>query len=202
MFSGINEDTFATCQECEGACEHNKIGTLLPGEKEYMAKKMDISVNEFEVRYLDILRMDDGTQLYVLKLGKLCPFLNKQTKECECRNFKPIFCKVYPVVFTVEAESVRFSIDSWCKLSRKETFRTYFENSIPLLMNLPIPQRWFSYVACYDNYSFDYNQLEKNRRGKKHKSFSLDELLESKKVEVETASLCINFSEEAEESVF
>ncbi len=63
-----------SAKKCGGACEHNKIGTLLPGEKEYMAKKMGISVSEFELKYLDILKTDDGTLIHVLKLGELCPF--------------------------------------------------------------------------------------------------------------------------------
>ena len=201
-FSGVNENTFNTCEECEGACEYNKIGTLLPGEKEYMAKEMGISVYEFEVRYLDILRMDDGTRIYVLKLGGLCPFLNGETKECDCRNFKPIFCKVYPVVFTVEDGKIKFTLDSWCKLSRKEAFRTYFEKAIPLLLSLPVPEEWFMYVASYDNFSLDYNQLAKYRSKKKYEIFSLEEILSSGKPEIETASLYINLSEKAEESIF
>ena len=202
MFSGASEDTFKTCKKCEGACEYNKVGTLLPGEKEYMAKEMGMSVYEFEVRYLDILKMDDGTRLYILKLGKLCPLLNEETKECECRNFKPIFCKVYPVVFTVETRKIKFTIDNWCKLSRKQAFRTYFEKAIPLLSSLPIPVEWFTYVASYDNFCFDYNQLEKYGNERKYEIFSLDEILSSKKTEIETASLCINFSEKAEEFIF
>jgi uncharacterized protein len=196
-FSGINENTFNTCKECEGACEHNKIGTLLPGEKEYMAKEMGISVYEFEARYLDILWMDDGTRLYVLKLGRSCPFLNGETKECECRNFKPIFCKVYPVVFTVEAGKIKYTLDSWCKLSKKNAFRTYFEGAIPLLLSLPVPEEWFMYVASYDNFSFDYNQLEKYRSRKDYEIFSLEEILSSEKIEIETDSLYINLCEKA-----
>ena len=46
MFSGSDQNTFNICRECGGACEHNKIGTLLPGEEEYMAEKMGISVSD------------------------------------------------------------------------------------------------------------------------------------------------------------
>jgi Fe-S-cluster containining protein len=193
MFSGSNQNTLKICRECGGACEHNKIGTLLPGEKEYMAKKMGISVFEFEVRYLDILRMDDGTQLFILKLGKMCPFLNKENKECECRNFKPILCKVYPIVFTVEAEKISFIMDKWCKLSRKKAVRVYFETAIHPLSSLPIPIEWFSHVVKYDNLCFDYGKLEKYRKGKNRVAvFSLEELLGLEKTEIETTSLCID----------
>ena len=201
MFSGVNESTFNTCKECEGACEYNKIGTLLPGEKEYMAKEMGINVYEFAVRYLDILRMEDGTRLYVLKLGRLCPFLNEETKECDCRNFKPIVCKVYPIIFTVEDDKIKFAIDNWCKLSKKKAFRTYFKKSIHLLSSIPIPIEWFAYVASYDNLLFDYNQLAKYRCKEKYKIFSPEEILSSEKTEIETPSLCTNFSEKAEESM-
>lgn len=194
MFSGINENTFNTCRKCGGACEHNKIGTLLPGEKEYMAKKLGISTPEFEFRYLDILKLDDGTLLYLLKLGKLCPFLNKANKVCECRNFKPIFCKVYPVVFTIEAEKINFTIDNWCKLSQKKAFRIYFESCIPLLSSLPIPFEWFRFAVSYDNLNFDYDKLQKYRNEKhSFEIFSLEELLSFKKNEVNTASFCIDY---------
>ncbi len=203
MFSGSSENTFKICQECRGACEHDKIGTLLPGEKEYMAEKMGISVSEFEVRYLDILKMNDGTKLHVLKLGKLCPFLNEDTEKCECRNFKPILCKVYPVIFTIEANKINFVIDDWCQLSRKKSCRTYFESVMPLLSSLPLSIEWFRYVVSYDGFSFDCSKLEKSRNVKKRcEIYLLEELLSLKKNEIETTSLYIDFSQEAEEPIF
>lgn len=199
MFSGANADTFKVCKDCEGMCEYSKIGTLLPGEKEYMAKELGISVKEFELRFLDILRFDDGTQLYLLKLEKLCPFLNEETKECVCQNFKPIFCKVYPVVFTVKAGEIKFELDNWCKLSRKKTFRSHFEKIIPVLSSLPIPEEWFTYVASYDNLCFDYNQLEKYRNGKNINIFSLGEIVSSEKTRIEIAHMGIKLSERRKE---
>jgi Fe-S-cluster containining protein len=177
-FSGSNQNTFKVCSKCEGACEHNKIGTLLPGEKEYMAKKMGISVSEFKLRYLDILKMDDGTLIHVLKLGELCPFLNRETEVCECRDFKPLICKIYPVIFTIEAGKVNFTLDEWCQLSRKEVCRNYFKSAIPLLSRLPIPLEWFRHVVSYDDLCFDYDQLRESRKGKsKYAVFTLRELL-------------------------
>lgn len=202
MFTGSNENTFETCKECGGACEHNKIGTLLPGEEEYMAEKMGINVSDFKTRYLDLLKMDDGTLIRVLKLGKICPFLNED-EVCECRDFKPIFCKIYPVVFTIEDKKINFRIDSWCRLSRKKTCRLYFETAIPLLSNLEIPVEWLRHVTSYDNLCFDYDKLERYRRGKnKYAVFSLEELLSLQKVEIETTSLCIDFSQKVEEPIF
>lgn len=202
MFSGSNQITFNTCRECGGACEHNKIGTLLPGEEEYMAERMGISLSDFKIRYLDMLKMDDGTQIQVLKLGRLCPFLNED-EVCECRDFKPIFCKIYPVVFMIKDEEISFTIDSWCKLSKKKACRLYFETAIPFLSSLSIPIEWLRHVTSYDNLCFDYDQLEKCRRGKnKYAIFSLEELLSLQKSEIETTSLCIDFSQNVEEPVF
>jgi Fe-S-cluster containining protein len=178
IFSGSNPNTFEICRKCGGACEHNKIGTLLPGEKEYMAKKMGISISEFKLRYLDILKMDDGTLVDVLKLGELCPFLNNETEACDCSDFKPLICKIYPVVFTVDAEKVNFTIDNWCQLSRKKVCRNYFESAIPLLSRLPIPVEWFNHVVSYDDLYFDYEQLRECRTGKdQYAVFTLEELL-------------------------
>ncbi|MDI9394917.1 MAG: YkgJ family cysteine cluster protein [Euryarchaeota archaeon] len=156
-FRGSNQNTFNVCSKCGGVCEQNKIGTLLPGEKKYMAKKMGISVSEFELKYLDILKMDDGTLIHVLKLGELCPFLNKETEICECQDFKPIICKIYPVVFTIKADKVSFIIDNCCQLSRKKVCRNYFESVIPLLSHLPIPIEWLRHVISYDDLNFDYD---------------------------------------------
>jgi Fe-S-cluster containining protein len=202
MFSGSNQNTFKICRECGGACEHNKIGTLLPGEEDYMAEKMGISVSDFKIRYLDLLKMDDGTPINVLKLGKLCPFLNED-EVCECRKFKPIFCKIYPLVFTIENEKIDFTIDNWCKLSRNKACRFYFETAIPLLSSLAIPIEWLRHVTSYDHLCFDYDQLEKCRRGKnKYAVFSLEELLSLQEAEIETTSVCIDFGPNVEEPVF
>lgn len=178
MFSGSNQNTFNVCSKCGGACEHNKIGTLLPGEKEYMAKKMGISVSEFKLRYLDVLKMDDDTLIHVLKLGELCPFLNRETEVCACKDFKPLICKIYPVVFTVENGKVNFTLDDWCQLSKKEVCRNYFKSAIPLLSRLPIPIEWFKHVVSYDDLCFDYEQIKELRKEKnKYAVFTLRELL-------------------------
>lgn len=178
IFSGSNQNTFNVCSKCGGACEHNKIGTLLPGEKEYMAKKMGMSVSEFKLKYLDVLKMDDGTLIHVLKLGELCPFLNRETEVCECRDFKPLICKIYPVVFTVEGEKVSFTLDDWCQLSRKEVCRNYFISAIPLFSRLPVPVEWFRHVVSYDDLCFDYERLRESRKGKnQYVVFTLRELL-------------------------
>jgi len=207
IFSGSNRNTFKICRECGGACEHNKIGTLLPGEEEYMAEKMGINVSEFKIRYLDVLNMDDGTLIHVLKLGKLCPFLSQESKECNCRDFKPIFCKIYPLVLTLENEKINFKIDNSCKLSRKKACRLYFETAIPLLSNLAIPVDWLRYVTSYDNLCFDYDQLKEYRRRKnKYAVFSLEELLSLQKAKIEPINLCVDFGHgfvpKVEEPVF
>jgi Fe-S-cluster containining protein len=202
-FTGSNENTFKTCEECGGACEYNKIGTLLPGEREYIAKKMSLNVSDFKARYLDILKMSDGTLINVLKLGKLCPFLNEKSKECECKNFKPIFCKIYPVIFSLDAGKINFKIDHWCKLSRKKTCRIYFETAIPLLSNLPIPVQWFKHVVTYDNLCFDYEQLKKYRYKKNRNAvFLLEEIISLQKTDIDTSGLCVDLCEKIEKQSF
>ncbi len=41
--------------------------------------------NNYLEKYLDVIKMEDGTELDVLKLIHGCQFLNKSTYECECR---------------------------------------------------------------------------------------------------------------------
>jgi len=129
--------------------------------------------------------MGVGTLIHVLKLGELCPFLNRKTEVCECRDFKPLICKIYPVIFTVEAGKVNFTLDDWCQLSRKEVCRNYFKSAIPLFSRLPIPVEWFRHVVSYDDLCFDYDQLRESRKGKsQYAVFTLRELLSFQREEV------------------
>src|ERR1044071_433371 len=100
-FQGDTLETFRVCSKCGGACEFNKIGTLMPGEREYMAAIAGLSVDEFTAKYLDFLLMEDGTELDVLRLINGCPFLDRGTFECNCREYKVILCEIYPIDFQI-----------------------------------------------------------------------------------------------------
>src|SRR5665647_599648 len=68
-----------------------------------------------------------------------------------------------------------------------------FETAIPLLSSLPIPIEWFRHVVSYDNLFFDYNKLEKYRnRKQRYEIFSLEEILDTEKAEIENTSLFID----------
>jgi len=163
-FKGDTSDTFRVCSKCGGACEFNKIGTLMPGEREYMAACAELSVDEFSSRYLDILLMDDGMELDVLRLINGCPFLDRKTGACGCREFKVVLCEIYPIGFYVEGGQVHFSIDDWCPLSDTPRFRREFsEIGMPAVKKLPVPVEWYEHVARYDDLYFDYVSLEKAR---------------------------------------
>src|SRR5262249_50145738 len=80
-FRGDTKEIFSVCAKCGGACEFNKIGTLMPGEREYMAATAKVSVAEFSARFLDTIVMEDGMELDVLRLINGCPFLDRGTFE-------------------------------------------------------------------------------------------------------------------------
>lgn len=163
-FHGDTEMTFGVCSKCGGVCEKSKVGTLMPGEKEYMATEWCLEPAEFARRYLDVIEMKDGTWLNVLKMVDGCPFLTPKTYECSCRRMKPIMCDIYPVVFAVEPDGVRFFLDDWCPLSEVEGIHRYFtEVAIPLLRELPVPVEWYRLVESYDHLYFDYAEIERVR---------------------------------------
>jgi Fe-S-cluster containining protein len=178
-FLGDTLATFEVCDHCGGACEYNKVGTLMPGEREYMAEAAGLSVEEFSERYLDILVMDDGMELDVLRLINGCPFLDRVTYKCNCREYKVVLCEIYPVVFHVQEGDVHFSIDDWCPLSDTLPFRRYFQElGVSAIKRLQVPVEWYQHVARYDDLYFDYEALQASGRDpSKPHTFTLAELL-------------------------
>lgn len=177
-FRGDTPETFPVCIRCDGACEKNKIGTLMPGEREYMAAAMGLSVVEFSDRFLDVLEMEDGMELDVLRLVA-CPFLDALARACNCRDHKVVLCEIYPIGFHVREGRVKFKIDNWCPLADTLPFRRHFIRvGIPAVSRLPVPVEWYEHVARYDDLYFDYGALESYRRNRwKLQTFSLEELL-------------------------
>jgi Fe-S-cluster containining protein len=172
-FRGDTPETFRVCSKCGGACEFNKIGTLMPGEREYMASMLGLSVAEFSERYLDVIVMDDGMELDVLKLINGCPF------ECNCRHFKVVLCEIYPVAFQVLGDRVQFGVDDWCPLADTFRFRRHFlQVGVAAVSRLPVPVEWYRHVARYDELHFDYVALEAARKDRlRLETFTFAELL-------------------------
>lgn len=186
-FRGDTPETFGVCAKCGGACEFNKIGTLMPGEREYMAAAAGLSVAEFSDRFLDILEMEDGLELDVLRLINGCPFLDRGTFECNCRAFKVVLCEIYPIGFEVRDGRVHFAIDDWCPLADTLRFRRHFlEQGVPAVSRLPVPVEWYRQVARYDELYFDYHVLEAYRTDRSRlQVFTLEELLSFQRAGVE-----------------
>lgn len=186
-FRGDTHLTFLVCSKCGGACEFNKIGTLMPGEREYMAAAAGLSVDEFTARFLDTLVMEDGMELDVLRLINGCPFLDRRTFACNCREYKVVLCEIYPIGFHVEEGLVRFSIDDWCPLSDTLQIRKHFaEAGIAAVSRLPVPVKWYEHVERYDDLHFDYVALEAYRQDSaSHQRFTIEELLRFQRVGLE-----------------
>jgi uncharacterized protein len=178
-FQGDTLETFRVCAKCGGACEFNKIGTLMPGEREYMAAIAGLSVDEFTGKYLDFLLMEDGKELDVLRLVNGCPFLDRGTFECNCREFKVVLCEIFPIDFQILDGRVCFGIDDWCPISDTLRYRRYFsERGIAAVSKIPVPFEWYQHVDRYDDLYFDYHRLEAYRQDRsKPQTFTLEELL-------------------------
>jgi uncharacterized protein len=186
-FKGDTPQTFSVCAKCGGACEFNKIGTLMPGEREYMAAASGLSVVEFSEKFLDVLQMEDGMELDVLRLINGCPFLDRGTFECNCREFKVVLCEIYPIGFHVEGGRVQFALDDWCPLADTLRFRRHFlEVGVAAVSKLSAPVDWYEHVARYDDLHFDYHALEAYRVCRsKPQTFTLGELLQFQRAGLE-----------------
>lgn len=189
VFNGEGNGMWRVCEQCGGRCEQHKIGSLMPGEKEYIASSMGLPVGEFQDRYLDLIVTSRGT-VDVLKLKPGCPFLDRQF-HCTLADvsLKPVLCEIYPVVFEVDMLSsstsesewrVRFEVDEVdCPLMhlyyewnehkvhnpRWQEYRRFFEEfGINCLQEVGAPAEWYWIVAQYDSENFDYTSLLNLRR--------------------------------------
>jgi Fe-S-cluster containining protein len=202
-FNGEGDGMWQVCAECGGRCEIHKIGTLLPGEKEYMAARLNMSIEALENRYLDRLVTPLGT-VDVLKIKPGCNFLDA-CYHCTMADHrvKPILCEIYPVC--IEADpvdgtdenpelKVHYFVDELdCPLMhptftwrgktiqnpRYATYRTYFEGTgIALLKALEVPAAFYQILALYDEENYDYPALLALRHvpADRYDTFTLEEL--------------------------
>lgn len=203
-FNGEGNGMWQVCAQCGGRCEIYKIGTLLPGEKEYMAAGLNLSLAQLEAQYLDRLVTPRGT-VDVLKLKPGCPFLDANY-HCTLaeKRVKPVLCEIYPVVFSVEQIGgtqhapqleVTFDIDELdCPLMHRHyewnghqidnphymNYRQYFkETGIELLQALDAPPEFYWIVAQYDEGNFDYRRLAQCRQKpvNEYDTFTLEDVL-------------------------
>jgi uncharacterized protein len=203
-FNGEKDGIWDICAQCGGRCEQHKIGTLMPGEKEYIAVQLGIPLTQLEAKYLDQLVTPRGT-VDVLKLKQGCPFLDSCYHCTLADNMvKPVLCEVYPVVFEVDVVggtendpelNVRFMTDeldcplmhamySWGKHKvvnpQWQEYRKHFETTgIERLRAVGAPAAWYWIVAQYDCENFDYAALERLRKVSvnQYDTITLDELI-------------------------
>lgn len=152
-------DTWDICGRCGGACEINKIGSLMPGEAEYIAASRGESVADFRARYLDGIITPYGL-IDVLKLKPGCPFLSCDFR-CTIKGVKVVLCDVYPIVFEVVDGRAEFSLDNWCPIVRlvPALAKIFETKGIPAIRRIDAPANWYRAVALYDNLCVDYNKL-------------------------------------------
>lgn len=165
------------CADCQGECEKHKVGSLMPGEADYIAGSLGLSIPAFRDQYLDCLCTPLG-DIDVLKLKPGCPFLDANFR-CAIRPVKVVLCDAYPIAFEVKAKQVSLFVDPECPISPRPEAAQYFERvGIPALRKLGAPLRWYRAVALYDNFNIDYERLEKGREdASKYKIFTLEQLL-------------------------
>lgn len=203
-FDGEGNGMWNVCAQCGGRCEIHKIGTIMPGEKEFMAAGLELSVSDLEAKYLDRLITPHGT-VDVLKLKPGCPFLDANY-HCTLaeRKVKPVLCEIYPVVFEVvqvtNAEGiptldVHFDIDELdCPLMhqyyewggrkvenpRFAEYRHYFSTvGVERIRALDAPPEFYQIVEQYDSENYDYWALAKLRHVpvNQYDTFTLDEIM-------------------------
>jgi len=174
-------DTYDACARCGGKCEKHKISTLMPGEKESMARVLRMPVRKLEARYLDRLDTPYGS-VDILKAKDGCNFLDARSN-CTARAAKPVMCDSYPVIFSIVRNRVTFRIDPvGCPMVRWKKYAhlvsDFKGNAIPALRRLRVPLAWWRIVALFDALDFDYVAIERElRHGPGYETFTLEEIL-------------------------
>ena len=171
-------DTLDICKRCGGKCEKNKIGSLMPGEAEYVATNLTMNLDEFRDRYLDAINTPYGI-VDVLKITHTCPFLGTNFS-CSIKKLKFVLCETYPILFSIQKNKVNFYLDDWCPMVRhKDKLAQIFEKKgIPAIKRIGAEIKWYKAVATFDSLFFDYNKLHERRvTNKGYKIFSLEEVL-------------------------
>lgn len=152
-------DTWDVCARCGGKCEIHKIGSLMPGEAEYIAEDLGVAIDKFRDHYLDGIKTPLGI-VDVLKLKPGCPFLSADY-HCTIPDVKVVLCDVYPIVFEVGENDVEFMLDPWCPITRyvKELAHIFERDAIPALRKLDAPLEWYRAVELYDGLCVDYERI-------------------------------------------
>jgi Fe-S-cluster containining protein len=152
-------DTWDVCARCGGKCEIHKIGSLMPGEAEYIADNLGMPIAEFRDHYLDGIVTPLGV-VDVLKLKPGCPFLSADYR-CTIPDVKVVLCDVYPIVFEVGENDVDFMLDPWCPITRhvQELAGIFERDAIPALRRLKAPLEWYRAVELYDGFCVDYDRI-------------------------------------------
>jgi uncharacterized protein len=152
-------DTWDLCTRCGGKCEINKIGSLMPGEAEFIAESLQVELAGFRNKYLDGIRTPYGV-IDVLKMKPGCPFLDACFR-CTIKDVKVVLCEVYPVVFEDVDGRIEFSLDPWCPIVRHapELKAIFQAKAIPAMEHLGCPADWYRGVALYDSLCVDYHKL-------------------------------------------
>jgi Fe-S-cluster containining protein len=156
---------FDLCEECGGQCEKNNLTLFLPGEAEYIAKKLNIEFKKFIKEYCNIVKISETESVYILKAGT-CPFLDKNFRcELEKPNCKPVRCMLYPILIGAPENRKNIFIDfEECPMAYKLT-KKFIKQATKIYEDIKekIPAYWLEFVSEYNYYIYDYTKLKKLR---------------------------------------
>lgn len=157
-FDGLMLDL---CYQCQGSCEKNEMTAFLPGEAEFIAKKLNLDFQTFIQKYANIVSFKNN-HIYLSKVG-ICPFLNLNSRcELEKNNCKLLRCLLYPVLMGKYENQIKIFVDfQGCPMAHKvkEDFK---EKAIKIYQEIKteIPDWWLDFISEYEEAIYDYHNLE------------------------------------------
>ncbi|MCX5812824.1 MAG: hypothetical protein NT178_09815 [Proteobacteria bacterium] len=171
MFDGM---MFDLCVECGGGCEKNTITYFLPGEAEFVSRKLEIPFMNFIDRFCNTFPYK-GHKIYGL-VGD-CHFLDITEGRCrlETRNAKLMLCLAYPAMIGYPGDIRKIFIDDIdCSMAHRvsDEFKKKAFEVLELALE-HLPDWWLEFNLEHGWPIYDYELLAAL---KGRKEISIEEL--------------------------
>ena len=145
------------CLKCKIDCCKQYAPFLSEYDKERI-RKINKNKNLFEGNYFNTK-------------NKLCPFYDKNIKECKIHNQKPLDCRIYPYSFWFEVGKVELWFDLKCSATKQFVNNKKFYNEALLIAKEELSYWSEGEIFGYLMSGFDIEKFKRQVKNRKKRKF-------------------------------